>query len=180
MHNFPHIRIDRRIGGSLILIVSILCCLLPNPLMAEERQYKIEAAYLYNFFNYITWPGYTSPQELQQPVICVHTNDPILPYLHYIRSKIANERKLTIRSVTEGQNAVGCHILFMRHRVTQKILLPDDTLTVFKPDDPLDRGGMIELSEDGERITIKIHQSLLERGNFAVSSRLLDLAQRAK
>ena len=149
---------------------------------AQERLYKIEAAFLYNFFNYITWPGYDSPQALREPIICVYEQDPILPYLEYVRGKIANERVLTLRVVNEDNIGSGCHILFMRHRVPYRILssLSQDTLTVLKPDDPLDRGGMIELSEDGERLEIRINQQQLEQKHFQVSSRLLDLVQRVK
>lgn len=149
---------------------------------AQERQHKIEAAYLYSFFNYITWPNYDSPQTLVKPVICVYGTDPILPYLKYIQLKMVSERELDVRTVEDGENITGCHILFLRHRIEKQMVasLPGTILTVFKPDDPLDRGGMIELAEDEDRIRIKINQARLEQSGFKVSSRLLDLAQTAR
>lgn len=149
--------------------------------IANERQYKVESAYLYSFFNYITWPSYESPQKLHEPVICVAGSDPILPYLNYISQKMKEERALTIRNL-DDEAATGCHMLFVRHRISSRILnaIPKDTLIVLKPDDPLDRGGMIELAEDGDRIAIRIDQSQLEQHGFQVSSRLLGLAQGVK
>lgn len=149
---------------------------------ASERQYKVEAAYLYSFFNYITWPGYNSPQELLNPVICIYGKDPIVKYLKYVANKVAGERSLTVRPITKSSEIGGCNIFFMRHRISYSMLssLPADTLTVFKPDDPLDRGGMIELSQDAERINIKINQAALDRNGFTASSRLLELAMRMR
>lgn len=149
---------------------------------ADDRQYKVESAYLYSFFNYITWPGYGSPQKMTNPLICLSGRDPVVPYLEYIRDKMKEERQLTIRIVNEDDTISGCHIFFIRHRLSSRLLsmLPNDTLVVFKPDDPLDRGGMVELSEDGERIAIRINQQQLEEKNFQVSSRLLDLAQKVR
>lgn len=164
----------------LTFLVSVILYSISFPALGENRKYKIEAAYLYSFFNYITWPGYNAPQELPEPVICVYGEDPILSYLEYVRIKMSTEREFTVRSVIEETETIGCHIFFIRHSIPSSILasLPKSTLTVLKPDDPLDRGGMVELSEDGERIAIKINHSQLEQKDFHVSSRLLDLARR--
>lgn len=157
-------------------LVSMLCI---QPAMAQQRQYKIEAAFLYSFFNYITWPGYESPQALFEPVICVYGKDPILPYLEYVRNRTNVTRTLSVRSVSQPEQTGGCHILFMRHTIPDHIAdtLDDSVLTVLKPDDPLDRGGMIELAEEEERILIKINQPKLEQQGFHASSRLLQLAK---
>jgi len=166
----------------LLLAATMPLCGFSSGAPAQDRQYKIEAAFLYSFFNYITWPDYATPQALEKPAICVYNDDPLLPYLTYISGKMAAERQLTVRSVNDEESVSGCHMLFMRHRISPRMLaaVPASTLTVFKPDDPLDRGGMVELSEDEERITIKINQSQLEQSGFHVSSRLLNLAQSIK
>lgn len=164
------------------LVAGVIAAIFSNTALADERQYKIESAYIYSFFNYIIWPGYDSPQKLREPTICVSGNDPILPYLNYLREKMQKERALTIRTLANDTAPSDCHMLFVRHRISSHMLdtLADNTLVVLKPDDPLDRGGMIELSEDGDRIAIKVDQSQLEKHGFQVSSRLLGLAQGVK
>ncbi len=46
------------------LLAALALCLLAPALTradeTEDRQYKVEAVFLYNFFNYITWPGHSS------------------------------------------------------------------------------------------------------------------------
>lgn len=162
--------------------IAVILCLASGQARADARQYKIESAYLYSFFNYITWPGYAAPQDLHKPLICIYGKDPIQPYLEYIRNKVSGERSLSLRSIADGDDTQDCQILFVRHRLPSYMLssLSKNTLVVFKPDDPLDRGGMIELSEDGERIAMKIDQDQLERKGFQVSSRLLSLARGVK
>ena len=179
MHRIGRILLRiKKIRWRTMLAASVMLCGSFSYALAEERQYKVEAAFLYSFFNYITWPGYISTQEMQKPLICVYGDDPILPYLYYVSDKMAEERTLSVRRISDKDSAAGCHILFIRHRLSFSMTsLANDTLVVFKPDDPLDRGGMVELAEDGERISVKINQSLLEQQHFQISSRLLELAQ---
>lgn len=169
-------------GCKTLLTAAVMICAFSYSATGEERQYKLEAAFLYSFFNYITWPGMQNPHDLQKPVICVYGDDPIIPYLDYISDKMSEERTLVIRTITSAEATPGCQILFVRHRISPYMeqSLPNDTLVVFKPDDPLDRGGMIELSQDGERIGIRVDQLQLEQNGFQVSSRLLDLANRVR
>ncbi|MBI1301753.1 MAG: DUF4154 domain-containing protein [Alphaproteobacteria bacterium] len=159
-----------------------LLCLMPAQAYASDRQYKVEAAFLYSFFNYITWPGYSSPHALRNPVICVYGNDPILPYLEYVSEKMLNERNISVRTVSGIEAINGCHVFFVRHLTYYPIsaLLSKNIISVHKVSDPLDRGGLIDLSQDGERIVIRINQSLLEKHGFQVSSRLLQLAYSVK
>lgn len=142
----------------------------------DERYHKVEAAFLYNFFNYITWPDYAAPQELHQPRICIYHNDPIEPYLAYVQRKISTERQLTIRAINEGDDVADCNLLFSRHRLAQDTM-PRATLIVTELADTLDRGeGMIELERSGDGIQMRIDQQTLAEKGFHVSSRLLDLA----
>lgn len=182
MRNTPPIINKYKLAWRSLLAMSSLTYIFSASAFADERQYKIEAAYLYSFFNYITWPGYNSPQELQRPVICTYGNDPLIPYLDYVSNKMEEERVLRVRAVAKGTSTEDCHILFIRHQISYNIqsTLQNKTLVVFKPDDPLDRGGMIELTQDNERIAIKIDRDEVQRNGFQISSRLIELSQRSK
>ena len=164
--------------------MAVFFYLLAGPVIAEEaRYYKIEAAFLYNFFNYITWPGYTSPEALTQPTVCLDGNDPVAPYLGYIQQKMAGKRGLLIRKLHEGEAMTGCHMFFLRRNITPAMTqeaFRTHTLIVSELDDPLDRGGVIALAKEDERILMDINQSLLTENGFQISSRLLDLAQKVR
>jgi hypothetical protein len=168
--------------------MGIICALglllyLPPAQAEEARYYKIEAAFLYNFFNYITWPGYASPEALMQPTICLDGNDPVEPYLAYIQQKMISQHRLHVHTLHEGDSFEGCNMLFLRGTMSEDRLrdaLKNHTLIVTGPDDPVDRGGMIQLTKEDERLVMDIDQSLLIQGGFKVSSRLLDLAEQIR
>ena len=171
----------RGISGRLLAAAAMLAWLgmaAPAQAASDNRQYKVEAVFLYNFLNYITWPGYGSPAELREATICLIGNDPLATYLQYVQQKMVAERKLVIRSLRGGQAASGCHILFDR---TGTATPPTDsseaTLTVSDEKRYVERGGMIALSHSGGRVGIDINHTLLTRQGFQVSSRLLKLAE---
>ena len=165
-------------------LVALMLFSLPCASHAENAlHHKIEAAYLYNFFNYITWPDYENPQALQQPIICLNGDDPVRPYLNYVQNKFSAERTLSIRVIREGENLNGCHLFFIRSGITSRLMseaLRNRTLLVSEPEDSLERDAMIELIQHDERLVMVIDQTLLSENNFQVSSRLLDLAQKIK
>ncbi len=166
---------------TLWLALALLCQ--PPAASAQEtdRYHKVEAAFLYNFFNYITWPDYNSPQDMRTANICIFDDDPIKPYLQYVQQKMTSERTLNIQSVNDAAAISKCNLLFTRHRLADDVLkeIPGSTLIVTEPLDSLDRGqGMIELDRDGQGILMHIDQPQLAENGFQVSSRLLALAMK--
>jgi hypothetical protein len=144
----------------------------------DGRQYKVEAAFLYNFFSYITWPGYDSPEALRKPIICVDKEDPVEPYLRYIQQHAkSTDRPLTIRRISNGEVPTSCNLLFTRQPLYDKRIIPQDTLVVLDSDEDLEREGMIELTQQDGHIVMVIHNERMNNKGFKVSSRLLDLAE---
>ena len=166
---------------AIAVIFLALMSITPAPAHADNniRQHKIEAAFLYHFFNYITWPGYTAPENLQQATICIYGDDAVAPYLAYVQRKMAAERQFSIRRLGKDDSLDGCHLLFTRDTIgnTQ---VPDYTLTVLEQNTRADAGGMIELLRDDEHLDMHINNSLLEERGFRVSSRLISLAQQVQ
>jgi hypothetical protein len=169
--------------GFFLLIGSFIALPFSSHAQEEERQYKIEAAFLYNFFNYITWPGYISPEALKRPTICFYDHDPVEPFLSYVKEKKAAERQMMVHSLDEGESPAGCNILFMRNDVpNEKVskIAHQGILIISERKDALDNGAMIVLSNEEQRIVMRINQSFMEQDNFKISSRLLSLAVEVK
>lgn len=167
-----------------IFVAAMGICTLASTAQAfDARHYKIEAAFLYNFLNYITWPGYNAPEELKEPIICLENDDAMASYLGYVQQKMQEQRTLHIRTVTEGKALDGCHMIFLRRPIAKSYMLrylQSGILVITEPDDPLDRGGVIELGSEDERLTVSIDNSLLSQHGFRVSSRLLNLAEQVR
>ncbi len=171
-----------RFMASLCATAFLFCALAPIAQAEPPRHYKIEAAFLYNFLNYITWPGYSSPEALVQPTICLEENDAMVSYLTYVQRKMAAKRPFQIRQVRNSEFS-GCHMVFLRYGISAARLrgyLSKHTLVVNETSDPLERGGLIELAMEDERLTMNIDKSTLTKHGFQVSSRLLDLAEQVR
>ncbi len=165
--------------GACLLALALAAA--PAQAADDARYHKVEAAFLYNFFNYITWPGYIAPQDLHEAKICIFQNDPIEPYLSYVQQKMSAERHLSVQVISEDADSFDCNLIFMRHHLAAETAhrIAPSTLIVTEPQDSLDRGeGMIELSRMGQGIQMKINQQALTDSGFQVSSRLLDLAMK--
>ena len=162
-----------------------LLCLLSPPALAQERIYKIEAAFLYNFFNYIVWPGMDEPPR--EGTICVRSRDPVLPYLEYIQRRPNQERRLKVRPLPVDainiQDIRGCHILFLRDIKSeyllemQKEVLRKGVLLVAEDNN---FASAINIFPQGERLIIDINNTALKEADFRVSSHLLNLAREVK
>jgi hypothetical protein len=81
-------------------------------------------------------------------------------------------------------DAIGhCHLLFVSHSEagrTEKILSSvkgKSVVTVGETDAFLDRGGMIALTADKNRVRLHINPSLLRAASLDVSSKLLRVAE---
>lgn len=165
-----------------------LCFYTSSPANAagDVRQYKIEAAFLYNFFNYITWPGQTSPETLKQAHICLAADDPMQPYLEYVTHKKLLERTIIIQQVEYNSDLEGCHILFLRNvnkeAVSPLLVIAEEKgiLLVSEKDGFVDEGGMIGLVPQEQRVALDMHLTNMKLAGLQVSSRLLNLARKVR
>jgi len=114
----------RRAACVLALFFSIFNCT-ASPIFAQEApsvhptESDVEAAYLYNFGKFVTWPSNPQPQPqaaAQNPVlnICVLGTDPFGPTLDQIvaNAKI-NDRPLAVLRLSKISSVSACSIVFI-------------------------------------------------------------------
>jgi hypothetical protein len=180
-HRSIVIRYKLKIVASVVLFA--FSAFLTPPAEASEREYKIEAAFLYNFINYITWPNHTTPEEMTNATICIDRSDPIRPYLHYMQRKMREERQLVIADVGASEQLQKCQIFFTRTLLSEarlKEALKAKVLVVSDAPDFIEHSGMIGLAPEGSHMVAEINHSLLKDTGFQVSSRLLSLAREVR
>lgn len=172
-------KLARRMGTALTIAVWV--SLQAASAHALARQYKIEAAFLYHFFNYITWPGEEETEQPHESVICVFPDDPIIPYLAYVQQKSKDSNPIAVREVREGQ-VDGCHLLYVQEQVEKAVkdkAWNEGILLVSSEQEP-EPDMMINLLRKDERIAIHIHHQAMRDAGFKISSRLLALAEVAE
>ncbi len=165
---------------SLILAVLFTSMFIANYAQAtvpdRTRQYKLEAAFLYNFLNYITWPGLSTPDEMTSATICILQGDPIDPYLTYVQQKMGDQRQIAIKHLAPESNAEGCQIFFSRRGIAPHSATTTPILTVSTDATT----SMIRMRAEEDGMALRINNTMLSEQGFGVSSRLLSLAQEVK
>ena len=166
-----------------------LAALFPHVSVAQGQlepkgEYALKAVFLYNFCRFIEWPKpvFASPNE---PIIIgVVGEDPFGSLLNEaVRGETSRGRAIRIEHYAKAEALGKCHLLFVSHSEaarTETILgavRGKSVVTVGETDAFLDRGGMIALTTDKNRVRLHINPSLLRAASLDVSSKLLRVAE---
>ncbi len=150
---------------------------------AQSGERDLKAAFLYNFAKFVEWPEAAFPEPTTPVTLCVLGDDPIGASLEtVVKGEKLNDRRLVVRLLRDPQATQGCHVLFVgpeKGRLPE-ILAPlrgSGILTVGGAADFLDRGGMIRLFLEQNRVRFDINLDAAEQSHLRLSSKLLRLAR---
>jgi len=142
-----------------------------------SKEYRVKAAFLYNFVKFVEWPGRTEPGPI---VICVAGRNPFGSILDdTIRGETVRGRTLAARVILEPDT--GCHVTFVPTGANASAYLRGargtPTLTVGESLDFIQQGGLIRFYLDGGTVRFEINRDGADRAGVRISSRLLQLAR---
>jgi len=143
---------------------------------------QVEAAYLYNFGKFVTWPADRNENSTTFQ-ICALGKDPFGGALDAIvRGENIGGKKIEVLRLTTVQQGQSCKILFVtssEESHLQAILVAAQTfnwLTVSTMTHFVDRGGVIEFVQEGDRVRFEVNRAAAERDHLILSSDLLKVA----
>ena len=151
---------------------------------AADREYRIKAAYLYQFGRYIQWPANTFDTPKSPFVIGVVGKDPIGTAL----DQIAETRKIQGRAIrilrfSSLNDIKPCQILFIPASVDpeeQTTAIHDlakrNTLLVGESDTFLELGGVMRFAVEENKVRVFVARQAAKRENLTVSAKLLQVA----
>jgi hypothetical protein len=150
---------------------------------AKYSEYKIKAAYLYNFAKFVEWPAEVLADPSLPLSICIIGKDPFGKAIDTIKNKTIKGRKLLIRRFTSIDDLKDCHVIFISPsekknlaRILEKIK-DMHMLTVSDIDGFAERGGMINLNKVKNKIRLEINIDAAQYAGLKVSSKLLKIAK---
>lgn len=156
-------------------------------LYAQVTEYKIKAAYLFNFAKFVEWPESSFPDSSETIKIGILGQDPFLETLNQtVAGKTVKGRKFTVRRFKKVQDLEFCHILFIsaseRRRLPQIIrkIKGSSTLTVSEVNNFIDSGGIIRLLNKDNKVRFEIGLPAAQQADLKISSRVLRLAENQK
>lgn len=152
-----------------------------DTLVAPE--YKIKAAFLYNFAVLTEWPDTAFDFPKQPLTIGVLGKDPFGRTLEKtMRGKTVHGRKIEIARYKTVEQIEHCHLLFISSSEEKQVeeiltrLAGRPILTVSEIDRFNYKGGVIWLQKQEDQIKFRIRRSAARKAKLKLSSRLLALA----
>ncbi len=161
---------------------------------AQNREYQVKAAFLYNFVKFVDWPKEKVADGNEPIIIGVIGKDPFGKAFDPIKNKQVKGKKVVInrfkgleelRKSGEQIKAIRkCYLLFICSSEKEKLreiinLVKDDSvLTVGEVKGFLETGGIINFLVEEKKVVFEINNHAAKQAKLKIRSKLLRLAKR--
>lgn len=177
---------SKQTGLKFLLPVMLLTLLASASVfsMAEDSkatEYRIKAAFLYNFSRFVTWPE-AGGEDTGKVSLCTLGGDPFGKLLDALAGKSVHKSSLHIKRLDDPGQARECQIVFISRSASRDLeyiisLLRDQpTLTVSDMDGFTAHGGIIQFKRVNNRVQFDINIDAANLAGLTISSKLLSLA----
>ncbi len=148
---------------------------------SQPTQYDVEAAYLFDFGRFISWP---QPRSADAPfVICILGENPFGSALDStIAGEVLRGRKVEDRRITRAQDALPCSILYISSSEASRLnkilaaIQHAPVLTVSDMPDFAEHGGMVQFVLRDGRVRFEVNLASAQQVGLSMSSELLKVA----
>jgi YfiR/HmsC-like len=157
---------------------------------SDSSEYLVKAGFIYNFAKFVEWPSTAFAEPDAPIVIGVLGTDPFGDIInHVVEGKKIGTRGFVIRrfkwskELKDSKDFKDCRILFVSS--SEKMHFEEifeavkglPVLTVGETPGFAERGGMIRLMLEDNRVRFEVNVDAAHDGNLNISSRLLTLAR---
>jgi hypothetical protein len=147
---------------------------------ALSREYEVKAVFLYNFAQFVDWPGDAFASASDPLVIGILGEDPFGKYIdEAVRGERVNGRPIAIRRISRPEDAASCQILFISRSEAGNLpgilslLKGKNVLTVSDIDGFSHGGGMIRFVMENNKVRLRINIDAARAAGLRISSKLL-------
>jgi hypothetical protein len=177
-------RLPIRIFRSLITAAGMACLLLTCGMEGATPEYKVKAAFIYNFAKFIEWPGGHFARTDSPFVVAVVGNDPFNGALDQaVANKQVGTHPVKVQHVESADNLGGCEILFIagnddetEANIIDKV--KDKAVLTVGDSDHFDaNGGSIRFFTEDHKMRFEINTDATDAAKLKISSKLLKLAR---
>jgi hypothetical protein len=152
--------------------------------LSRLNEYEIKAAFLYNFIKFTEWPTDGLGKAGDAFVIGVLGKDPFGAALdNVIAGETFHNRKVIARRFTAPEEAANSDVLFISASEESNLaailkrLDGHSILTISDMEKFVQRGGMINLKKENNRVVFEINLDAAKRGKLEMNAQLLALAR---
>src|SRR2546428_13716267 len=168
----------------LLLALWVVCSggLIARAESPAPTMHQVEAAFLFNFAKFVTWPDDAFDRSGSSLIIGVLGEDPFGAVLEEtVRDKAIMGKKLAVKRFVRIQDAVKSHILFLSSSEESqllpmlKVLEKTTVLTVSDMEEFAERGGRVPFTVEEQNVRFNVNAGAVERAELKMSAQLLKL-----
>jgi hypothetical protein len=144
---------------------------------ADNKEYIVKAAFIYNFVKFVEWPAEKAIGKQSKIDICVLGSSPMSATGAIFKK--ASTDKLTLSLVNESSAASAashCHVVFLTDPADMAALQGKPVLTVSDSEGFADNGGMIGFVVADNKIKIEVNPKAASAAGLRVDAQLLEIA----
>lgn len=186
-----------RIGNYNLIVLALALCAAANPVCADSDQnieYRIKAAFLYNFADFVDWPKDKLVDGNEPIIIGILGKDPFGDAFDPIKNKQVRDKKVIIRRFQSfdekkpAEEQIGlirkCHVLFVcpseKDKLGKIVHIVEEygVLTVGDTEGFLEAGGIVNFLIRDNKVCFEINNVAAKQAKLAIRSKLLRLAKR--
>ena len=170
----------------LLLFLALTSSMLSTQVRAQTPdEYKVKAAFLFNFVKFVEWPAEAFSDNRAPVVIGVVGADPFGSKIDQMfNGRIANGRPL-VKRFPNFKALTFCHILFVCSSEKNNLRLAlaaagAAVLTVGETEQFTQMGGIINFTIVDSKVRFEINQVAAERAGLKIIAKLLNLSRPAR
>lgn len=145
------------------------------PTLGQSREYKLKAAFIYNFIKFVEWPSQSGPIK-----VGILGDDPFEGELNKLETKRVGNRPLQVAKVGNLAQAPQFQVVFASDPAQASKLVKavegKPVLTISDAPGFSKSGGGITLTSSRNRIRFTVNTKTLKKSRLKASSKLLGLA----
>lgn len=150
---------------------------------AEQLEYKIKTAFLFNFAKFVDWPAGSFSGSIDEFTIGVIAPPKLASTAKLLQNKKIKGTRVKVITFESSEELVPCHILFIGmgdEKLLTNVIARfknSPVLTVADTSGFASKGGDINFIAVDKTIRFEINPEAAKKKNLKISSKLLNLAR---
>jgi hypothetical protein len=177
-------RLHMRSRVSFILALTTGFCASTVPAQTTAKEYRIKAAFLFNFAHYVEWPPDTFKDANSPLTYCTIGDDPFDGVLdESLNAKSVGTHPLRVQHLKPPENFQGCQIVFIganeKKRTTAilETLKQSPVLVVGESNHFIQQGGTVGFLSEENTVRFEVNLDAAQRARLNISATLLSVAK---
>ena len=167
-----------REGWRSVLLLAALVLLAPPARAQEFSEYRLKAAFVYNFALFTEWPTEVGPTLN----LCIHGQDPFGEELDELQGKAVGKRNIALQRKASVDSLKSCQLVFISGPGMRSLprvldeLRERPALTVADSPGAVRLGVMLNMAVAQNKVTFEANLPAARAARLTLSSKVLRLA----